>query len=59
MLNITQKRSEIGSPEKHRKILAALGLKKPGSSVTKKDNMAIQGMIHKISHLLEVKKIAE
>jgi large subunit ribosomal protein L30 len=56
MLKITMKRSYIGIPEKQRKILASLGLKKIGSSVTQADNEAIKGMVHKVSHLVAVER---
>ena len=59
MLNITQKRSSIGIPEKQRKILEALGLRKIGSSVRKADNKATQGMVNKIIHLLIIEKASE
>jgi large subunit ribosomal protein L30 len=59
MLNIIQKRSSIGIPDKQRKILEALGLRKIGSSVRKEDNKATQGMISKIPHLLAVEKVAK
>ncbi len=54
MLKITQKRSLIGRPEKHRKIIAALGLRKINQSVTHNDTPVIRGMIHKVSHMIEV-----
>lgn len=56
MIKIVQKRSAIGSPQKMRKVLAALGLRKVGASVVKKDDKAIQGMIHRVSHLVAVEK---
>ncbi len=56
MLKITLKRSYIGIPEKQRKVLASLGLKKIGSSVTQADNEAIKGMVHKVSHLVAVER---
>jgi len=56
MLKITLRRSYIGIPEKQRKVLASLGLKKIGSSVTQADNEAIKGMIHKVSHLVAVQR---
>jgi len=56
MLKITLKRSYIGIPEKQRKVLASLGLKKIGRSVTQADNEAIKGMVHKVSHLVAVER---
>ncbi|MDP2157902.1 MAG: 50S ribosomal protein L30 [Nitrospirota bacterium] len=57
MLKITLKRSYIGIPEKQRKVLASLGLKKIGRSVTQADNEAIKGMVHKVSHLVAVERV--
>ncbi len=57
MLKITLKRSYIGIPGKQQKVLASLGLKKIGSSVVQKENDAIKGMVHKISHLVTVEQV--
>lgn len=59
MLKITLKRSFIGRNEKHRRILRALGLRKLNYSVVQKDTPSITGMIHKISHMVEVIKVEE
>jgi len=56
MLKITLRRSYIGIPEKQRRVLASLGLKKIGCSVTQADNEAIRGMVHKVSHLVAVER---
>ncbi len=56
MLKIVLKRSHIGVPERQRKILQALGLRKIGSSVKKADNKSTRGMIAKVSHLIYVEK---
>ncbi len=57
MLKIVLKRSYIGIPEKQRRVLAALGLRKIGSTVVKTDTKAMQGMIHKVPHLISVEKV--
>ncbi len=54
MLKIELKRSYIGLPEKQRKVLRALGLRKIGALVTKPDDPVFRGMIHKVSHLIKV-----
>ncbi len=59
MLRIVLKRSYIGIPEKQRKVLAALGLKKIRSAVRKTDDDSTKGMINKVSHLVTVEKIEE
>jgi large subunit ribosomal protein L30 len=53
-LNITLKRSVIGKPEKQRRIVRALGLRKLHQTVVHRDEPVIRGMIHKIPHMLEV-----
>jgi large subunit ribosomal protein L30 len=47
-------KSPIGTPEKLRKVLVGLGLKKMNSSVIRKDTPEIRGMIFKVKHLVEV-----
>lgn len=56
-VEITQTRSVIGTPEKQRKVVRGLGLKKIGHTVVKEDKPEVRGMIRKISHLLKVKEI--
>lgn len=59
MLKIVLKRSYIGIPEKQRKVLRALGLRKIGSAVTKPEDGSVRGMLHKVSHLVAVEKTEE
>ena len=56
-LQITLKRSLIGRPEKHRRTVRTLGLRKVNQTVIQKDNPAIRGMIEQVKHLVEVKEI--
>jgi large subunit ribosomal protein L30 len=56
-LKITLKKSVIGAIPKHRKTVAALGLKKTNSSVVKEDNVAVRGMLKQVSHLVTVEEI--
>lgn len=58
-LKITLKRSLIGRPEKQRRIIKSLGLRKINQSATHEDTPSIRGMIHKISHMVEVSEAAE
>ena len=53
-LHITLTRSVIGQNESQRATVKALGLKKFNQRVVKTDNVAIRGMINKVSHLLTV-----
>ncbi len=55
-LNITLKKSMIGRPEKHRKVLRGMGLTKINKTVQLEDTPAIRGMIHKVSHLVEAEE---
>jgi large subunit ribosomal protein L30 len=57
MLKITLIRSYIGVPEKLRKVLRSLGLRKIGQSTIKQDVPSIRGMINKVPHLVKVEKI--
>ncbi len=57
MVRIVLKRGHIGIPDKQKKVLEALGLKKIGSSVTKTENKATMGMIHKVLHLVSFEKV--
>ena len=56
-LKITLKRSPIGRPEKHRRILVSLKLTKTYKSIRVKDTPGIRGMIKKVPHLVEVEEI--
>jgi len=57
MLKITLVKSTIGAIPKHKKTIAALGLKKMNSSVEKQDNVAVRGMIKQVRHLVKVEEI--
>lgn len=56
-LHITQVRSGIGRPEKQRKTLHSLGLRKPHQTVVHQDTPQIRGMIRAIAHLVEWKEV--
>ncbi len=58
-LQITLKRSLIGRTEVQRATVQALGLRKIHQTVEHQDNPAIRGMVNKVSHMVEVKEIAE
>ena len=46
--------SPIGSPEKHKKIVRALGLHKMNQTVEKPDSPSFRGMARKVPHLLKI-----
>jgi len=52
-------KSEIGRPEKQRKVLRGLGLKKMNSCVTLVDTPQTRGMIYKVIHLVSVEESKE
>ena len=54
MIKITLVRSTSGRPAKQQKTVEALGLRKIGQSVVKKDNECTRGMIFVVKHLVEV-----
>ena len=56
-LKITLVKSTIGAIPKHKATVAALGLKRIGQSVEKKNNDATKGMIQQIRHLVKVEEI--
>ncbi|MDR2350328.1 MAG: 50S ribosomal protein L30 [Deltaproteobacteria bacterium] len=53
-LKITQTKSTIGRIPRHRRTVAALGLKRPGHAVFHDDCPVIRGMIKQVSYLLKV-----
>jgi large subunit ribosomal protein L30 len=55
-LVITQVRSKIGTQERHRGTLRALGLRKIGQSVEHEDSPQLQGMLRMVSRLVDVKE---
>ena len=56
-IKITLVKSVIGSSEKQRNIVKALGLKKTNSSVIQNDTATIRGMINKINNLVSVDEV--
>jgi large subunit ribosomal protein L30 len=55
-VKITLRRSFIGTPEKHRKILRSLGLRKINQKVIHNNTLPIQGMLKKVFHMVEVEQ---
>lgn len=58
-IRIRQIRSRIGRPEKHRRTLEALGLRRHQQTVEHTDTPAIRGMLHQVRHLVEVTEVGE
>lgn len=59
LIKITLRRSMIGRPEKHRKVLRGMGLTRMNKSVQLENTPAIRGMIHKVSHMVEAEEIKQ
>lgn len=56
-LKITYVKSMIGRKPDQRKTMQALGLTKLNKTVLKNDDVAIRGMINKVSHLITVEEV--
>lgn len=59
MLKIVLKKGYAGIPEKQKKVLRSLGLKKIGGSVKRADEKSVRGMINKIPHMVSVEIVEE
>ncbi len=57
LVKITQERSKIRCLEKHKRTLAALGLRRIRHSVVKQDTPQIRGMIALVSYLVRVEPV--
>lgn len=58
-LKITLLRSALGRPEKQRRTLQALGLRKVRQCRVHPDNAAIRGMVRVVEHLVGVEAFTE
>lgn len=56
-LKITQVKSKIGSTERQKNTLQALGFKKLNSTVEVEATPQILGMINKVKHLISIEEI--
>ena len=56
-IKVTQYRSGIDRPEKHKRILRALGLRRNQTSRVHEDTPQLRGMLDKIPHLVRVDPI--
>ena len=56
-LKITLVKSTIGAIPKHKKTVAALGLKKVNKTVEMPDNAAVRGIVDQVKHLVKVEEI--
>ncbi len=58
-IKITQVVSRIGSTERQKRNLDALGIKKMGRTVVHEDSPIILGMVEKVKHLVKVEAAEE
>ena len=56
-VKVTLTRSLIDRPEDQRATVKALGLKKTNSQVVKEVTPQIEGMLHKVRHLVKVEEV--
>ncbi len=56
-IKVTQVKSKIGRPERQKRTIAALGLKKINHSVEHEATPQVLGMVKQVAHLLKVEEI--
>ena len=56
VLAITLKRSAIRGTRRQRETLRGLGLTRVGKTVLRNDSPSLQGMVNRVSHLIEVRE---
>jgi large subunit ribosomal protein L30 len=56
-IRITQIRSKNGKPERQKRTLAALGIRKMHHSVEHEATPQILGMVEKVRHLVKIEEI--
>jgi large subunit ribosomal protein L30 len=54
MIKIKLVKSPICTPETHKKVVRALGLRKINQVVERPDNAGFRGMVAKVPHLLQI-----
>jgi len=56
MLKITQVKSVIGSPPKHKRTMRAIGFHHNYQTLIKEDTPQLRGMLHQVRHLVTVEE---
>ncbi|HOP00421.1 MAG TPA: 50S ribosomal protein L30 [Bacteroidales bacterium] len=56
-IRITQVKSRNGKPERQKRTLDALGIRKLNQSVEKEATPQVMGMVARVSHLVKVENI--
>ena len=54
---VTQVKSKIGRPERQKRTMLALGLKKMNQTVEHEATPQVLGMVKKVAHLLKVEEV--
>ncbi len=57
LLKITLVRSPIGSTQRHKATIRALGLRRLHQTVEQADTPALRGMLAKVAHLVRVEEV--
>jgi large subunit ribosomal protein L30 len=57
VIRITLVKSPIGYPERQKRTVKALGLRKMNQTVEQVDTPVMRGMIAKVAHLVEVEEV--
>ena len=55
-IRIQWKKSAIGYPKEQGRVIRALGLRRLNQEVEREDTPSILGMVHKVRHLVMVKR---
>jgi large subunit ribosomal protein L30 len=58
-LRVTQIRSEIGTQQRHRGTLRALGLRRIGQTVEHEDSPQLRGMLRMVASLVRVEETVD
>ena len=56
-IRVTQVKSKIGRPERQKRTILALGLKKMNQTVEHEATPQVLGMVKKVAHLLKVEEV--
>ena len=56
-IKITQVKSIIGRPERQKRTMLALGLKKMNQTIQHESTPQVLGMIKKVAHLLKIEEV--
>ena len=56
-IKVTQVKSKIGRPERQKRTMLALGLKKMNQTVEHEATPQVLGMVKKVAHLLKVEEV--